>query len=148
MYHTYIIILLVRYNEDLILFGITDHSNDDRLWWYGPANVDGKNCGFMFQRVCHILFRTSSCEYIFFLMIYTYIYFKFCLSFMDFLLQLIKNRFFLNKKIFIFDLFSWLISRRFLLYNNVINKIFIVFELQTIENKDFFWKLRKLQRNK
>jgi len=46
-----------------MLFGITDHSNNDRLRRYSPANMDGKNSGLVFQRVRHILFRTSSCEY-------------------------------------------------------------------------------------
>lgn len=49
--------------ENLINF-VPDYRDHDWLRWYCPTNVDGKNSRLVFQRVRHIVFRTSSRKYI------------------------------------------------------------------------------------
>lgn len=44
----------------LFFFPFPDYRNHDRIRWYRPTNVDGKNSRLVFQRIRYILFRTSS----------------------------------------------------------------------------------------
>ena len=39
---------------------ITDYCNHNRLWRYSSTNLDGKNSGFLFLRICNFVLRIAS----------------------------------------------------------------------------------------